>query len=167
MYNDYVLVGPQYDDKICYDVEIKLKEIINFSEIFISRGDDSGTHKKELELWKSLDYNYKDFNKSNYLSVGQGMGSTLLIANEKEAYTISDRATWIAFNKKDNLKIICESQPPLYNQYGLLLVNPEINDQLNFKSAKIYINWLISEEGKELINNFKKKGIQLFYYNYK
>ena len=94
------------------------------------------------------------------------MGNTLLISNEKSAFTISDRGTWIAFNKKDNLKIICENLPPLLNQYGLILVNPEISNNLNIRDAKIYIDWLISDDGKEKINNFKKEGQQLFFYNH-
>ena len=165
MYNDYVIVGPKNDNNSCIYVKDKLNEILLNNSIFISRGDDSGTHKKELEIWSSINKNPKNYS-SQYLEVGQGMGNTLLIANEKMAYTISDRATWIAFNRRENLKIICESKPPLFNQYGLILVNPNINKNLNHLSAKIYTNWLTSEEGEKLINNFKKKGKQLFFFNY-
>ena len=167
MYNDYLIIGPKKDIKICTSIEKKLKDIISYNLTFISRGDDSGTHKKELELWNSINLNPQNFNKLFYLNVGQGMGNTLLIANEKSAYTISDRGTWISFKKKNNLKIICESKPPLFNQYGLILVNPIINDKLNIESAKIYIKWLISDEGKKLINDFKKNEKQLFFFNYK
>ena len=163
MYNDYVIVGPITDEKKCSNIGHKLKEINKSNELFISRGDDSGTHKKELELWKSIELKVNNFNKNNYLKVGQGMGNTLLIANEKKGYTISDRGTWISFNKKNNLKIICENQPPLFNQYGLILINPDINKNLNFKYAKQYVEWLISSEGKKLINSFKKNGQQLFF----
>jgi tungstate transport system substrate-binding protein len=86
--------------------------------------------------------------------------------NHKFAYTLSDRGTWISFNKRNNLKIICEKFPPLLNQYGLIISNPENNPDLDIKSAKIYSNWLISDEGKKLINNFKIKGEQLFFYNH-
>ena len=140
--------------------------VFNNEYIFVSRGDDSGTHKKELELWKSININPNHFKKLRYLNVGQGMGNTLLITNEKFAYTIVDRASWISFKKKENLKIICESHPPLFNQYGLILVNPAINNKLNYSDAKIYVDWLISEKGKYLINNFKKNGKQLFFYNF-
>ena len=116
-------------------------------------------------MWNLADIQINK-NKKWYLSVGQGMGSTLLIANEKKGYTLSDRSTWIAFNKRDNLKIVCEDFPPLFNQYGIILVNSQLNNNLNYKDAKIYIDWFKTEEVKELINNFKSKGEQLFYYNY-
>ena len=164
MYNDYVLVGPKKDDNKCVSVQNKLKIIFHNKELFISRGDDSGTHRKELEMWSLTDINL-DKNIKSYLSVGQGMGNTLLIANEKKAYTLSDRSTWIAFNKKENLKIVCEDFPPLFNQYGIILVNPKMNDNLNFKDAKKYIDWFKTKEVKKLINSFKSKGKQLFYYN--
>ena len=165
MYNDYVLVGPKNDKGLCKSVQQKLEEIHTNNFLFISRGDDSGTHRKELEMWNLADININK-NKKWYLSVGQGMGSTLLIANEKKGYTLSDRSTWIAFNKRDNLKIVCEDFPPLFNQYGIILVNSQLNNNLNYKDAKKYIDWFKTDEVKELINNFKSKGEQLFYYNY-
>ena len=164
MYNDYVLVGPITDDGKCLSVQHKLEKIFKNKELFISRGDDSGTHRKELEMWSLTNINFNKAIKF-YLSVGQGMGSTLLIANEKKAYTLSDRSTWIAFNKRENLKIVCEDFPPLFNQYGIILVNPDKNNNLNFKDAKKYIDWFKTEEVKILINSFKSKGKQLFYYN--
>ena len=165
MYNDYVLVGPKSDDGNCKSVQHKLEEIHNNKFLFISRGDDSGTHRKELEMWNlaNIDINK---NKEWYLSVGQGMGSTLLISNEKKAYTLSDRSTWIAFNNRDDLKIVCEDFPPLFNQYGIILVNSSLNNNLNYEDAKKYIDWFKTSEVKELINNFRAKGKQLFYYNY-
>ena len=165
MYNDYVLVGPKSDDGNCKSVQHKLEEIHNNKFLFISRGDDSGTHRKELEMWNlaNIDINK---NKEWYLSVGQGMGSTLLISNEKKAYTLSDRSTWIAFNNREDLKIVCEDFPPLFNQYGIILVNSSLNKNLNYEDAKKYIDWFKTSEVKELINNFKAKGKQLFYYNY-
>lgn len=167
MYNDYIIVGPKNDHKKCSNLLDKLKQIYQNQEmIFISRGDDSGTHKKELELWKLVNLNPENFNNSDYLKVGQGMGNTLLITNEKFAYTITDRSTWISFGRKNNLKIICEFDPPLFNQYGLILVDPKINQNLNYISAKIYVNWLLSHEAKKLINSYKVNGHQLFFYNY-
>jgi len=165
MYNDYVLVGPKNDDGNCKSVQHKLEEIHNNKFLFISRGDDSGTHRKELEMWNlaKIDINK---NKEWYLSVGQGMGNTLLISNEKKAYTLSDRSTWIAFNNREDLKIVCEDFPPLFNQYGIILVNSALNKNLNYEDAKKYIDWFKTNEVKELINNFKAKGKQLFYYNY-
>ena len=165
MYNDYILVGPKKDNKKCISVQDKLKQIHNKKFLFISRGDDSGTHRKELEMWLQAELN---INKKSdwYLSVGQGMGSTLLITNEKKGYTLSDRSTWIAFNYKNNLKIVCENLPPLFNQYGIILVNPNLNKNLNFNNAKKYFEWFKTQEVKEIINNFKIKNTQLFYYNY-
>ena len=165
MYNDYVLVGPKNDNDLCKSVQQKLEQIYINQYLFISRGDDSGTHRKELEMWDLANITV---NKNNewYLSVGQGMGSTLLIANEKKGYTLSDRSTWIAFNNRENLKIVCEDFPPLFNQYGIILVNSKLNKNLNYKDAKKYIDWFKTAEVKELINNFKAKGKQLFYYNY-
>ena len=165
MYNDYVLVGPKNDNDLCKSVQQKLKQIYINQYLFISRGDDSGTHRKELEMWNLTDIKVNK-NKKWYLSVGQGMGSTLLIANEKKGYTLSDRSTWIAFNNRENLKIVCEDFPPLFNQYGIILVNSKLNKNLNYKDAKKYIDWFKTAEVKELINNFKAKGKQLFYYNY-
>ena len=165
MYNDYVLVGPKTDTNECFSIEDKLFDIKNNRLNFISRGDDSGTHKKEKELWNLI--NVKINNLDNwYLSVGQGMGETLLIANNKKSYTLSDRSSWISFNKKDNLKIVCENLPPLFNQYGIILVKDNLNKNLNISDAETYINWIISENGKELINNFKQNGKQLFFFNH-
>ena len=165
MYNDYVLVGPKNDNDLCESVQQKLEQIYINKSLFISRGDDSGTHRKELEMWDLTNIEVNK-NKQWYLSVGQGMGSTLLIANEKQGYTLSDRSTWIAFNNRQNLKIVCEDFPPLFNQYGIILVNSKLNKNLNYKDAKKYIDWFKTAEVKELINNFKAKGKQLFYYNY-
>ena len=165
MYNDYILIGPKDDNTECISVQDKLKQIHDNKLLFISRGDDSGTHRKEAEMW--LESNLRIYDKLDwYFSVGQGMGGTLLITNEKRGYTLSDRSTWIAFNNKDNLKIVCENLPPLFNQYGMILVNPNLNKNLNFNNAKKYFDWFKTSEVKELINNFEVKGKQLFFYNY-
>ena len=165
MYNDFVLVGPKDDTEVCTSVFLKFKNMYDEKKIFITRGDDSGTHKKELELWKKIGLLPND--KDNwYLNVGQGMGMTLLIANEKKAYTLSDRSSWISFNKRNNLRVVCENDPPLFNQYGIILVSNELNNKLNVEDAKTYINWLISNEAKKIINSFTKKGEQLFFYNH-
>ena len=165
MYNDFVLIGPKSDKKKCISIEDKLMEIKNKQLNFISRGDDSGTYLKEKELWNLINVNTKN-NMNWYSSVGQGMGQTLLIANNKKAYTLSDRSTWLAFNTKENLKVVCEILPPLFNQYGIILIDNKINTNLNLKDAEVYINWIIYDEAKELINNFKKNGKQLFFFNH-
>ena len=162
MYNDYVLIGPENDSENCSSVEKKLLHIYKNKLIFISRGDESGTHKKEKELWSLINLKPKDFSYW-YLSVGQGMGNTLLIANEKKAYTLSDRSTWIAFNRRNNLNIVCENFPPMFNQYGIILVNPELNKKLNILDAKKYIDWILSDDVKKIINSFKKKRAATFF----
>ena len=165
MYNDFVLIGTKIDSKTCSSIENKMIEIKKSKLLFVSRGDESGTHKKEKELWELSNINIP-FKENWYLSVGQGMGSTLLIANQKNAYTLSDRSTWIAFNKKENLKIVCENLPPLFNQYGIILVSNKINNNLNIEEAKKYIDWITSEEAKKLINNYRVNGKQLFFFNH-
>ena len=165
MYNDFVLIGPKKDNKTCFSIENKMIEIKKSKLLFVSRGDESGTHKKEKELWELSNINIP-FKENWYLSVGQGMGSTLLIANQKNAYTLSDRSTWIAFNKKENLQIVCENLPPLFNQYGIILVSNKINNNLNIEEAKKYIDWITSEEAKKLINNYRVNGKQLFFFNH-
>ncbi len=161
MYNDYILVGPKNDIRACDSMNQFLLDIINNKFTFISRGDDSGTHKKEIELWNLLKED-NEKNKSWYLESGQGMGKTLLIANNKKAYTLTDRSTWITFKQKNNLEIICENKPPLINQYGIILVKNSINQN----EAKKYLNWIISDKGKELINNYKIEEQQLFFFNH-
>jgi len=165
MYNDFVLVGPKDDTEVCNSVLSKFRKIYDERNLFISRGDDSGTNKKELELWEKIGL-LPNYNDDWYLNVGQGMGMTLLIANEKKAYTLSDRSSWISFNKRNNLRVVCDNDPPLFNQYGIILVSNKLNNKLNVEDAKTYINWLISDEGKKIINSYKKKGKQLFFYNY-
>ena len=165
MYNDFVIVGPKTDTKKCNSINEKLMEIKNNKFKFISRGDDSGTHKKERELWNLVNINTNS-DLDWYLSVGQGMGQTLLIANNYKGYTLSDRSTWLSFNTKDNLKIVCENLPPLFNQYGVILINKQLNTNLNITDAEKYLNWIISDTGKYLINNYKKNGVQLFYFNH-
>ncbi len=165
MYNDFVLVGPTEDNKKCESIEKKLSEIANNKLKFVSRGDDSGTHKKELELWDLVKIRPEP-NLIWYFSIGQSMGQTLLMTNNKKAYSLSDRSTWLSFNKKENLKIVCQNFPPLFNQYGVILVNNSINKDLNTNGAKKYINWIISEEAKELINNYKVNEEQLFFFNH-
>jgi tungstate transport system substrate-binding protein len=165
MYNDYVIVGPKTDNEKCDSIKETLLKIMNNKLIFISRGDESGTHKKEKDLWNLIKYK-TDESDSWYKKVGQGMGSTLILANELYAYTLSDRGTWISMNKKENLKIICENLPPLLNQYGIIGVNQKINSRINSKNANKYVNWIISDEGKKLINGFRVNNEQLFFFNH-
>ena len=164
MYNYFVLVGPKDDHNECNSIKDVLNYIFNNKKKFISRGDESGTHLKEISLWNLINKNPNDFNQW-YKKIGQGMGATLMFANETKSYAISDMATWISFKNKKNLKIICKKQKILLNQYGIIAVNPEINSKINFKWAKIYIDWITSMKGENLINNYKINNKQLFYFN--
>lgn len=167
MYNDFVIIGPTNDP-----LKIKgLKSAVEaFKKIgaqdkvpFVSRGDKSGTNIKELALWKKSGIDPKG--QKWYLEVGQGMEKTQRVANEKRAYTLTDRGTWLATKDKDKLEmvIVLEGDPILFNQYGVMAVNPEKHKQVKFKEAKLFIDWLISPEGQKAIGDFKDKhGNQLF-----
>lgn len=165
MYNDYVVVGPKNTKIKCNSIENFFNLIEKEDLFFISRADKSGTNYKELELWNLANIKPNE-SLNNYLEIGQGMGPTLMMANELKGYTLTDRATWIKYNNKLNLDIICENHPPLINNYGIIAVNPKLNKNVNLKLSLKYINWIISKEGSFLINNFKINGKQLFFYNY-
>ncbi len=171
MYNDFVIIGPVNDP-------VKIREIKSAAEAFrkiaensypfVSRGDKSGTHTKELSIWKKIGI---DPGKQKwYLEVGQGMEKTQRIANEKQAYTLTDRGTWLATRDKDKLDmaIVLEGDPILFNQYGVMAVNPKKQKHVKYKEAMEFINWIISKEGQEAIASFKDKlGNQLFIPNAK
>jgi tungstate transport system substrate-binding protein len=152
MYNEFVVLGPKGNFK-------SLKETLNYISLnnlkFISRGDNSGTHSKELELWKK--YNIDIINKNWYISAGNGMGSTIQMANEKLAYTLSDKATYLAMKDKIDLKIVFEKDVSLYNQYGVILVNPNKNKMINKEGAIKLMDWLLSKKGQNLIGQYGVK----------
>jgi tungstate transport system substrate-binding protein len=167
MYNDFVIIGPTIDPlkiKGMKSAEEAFKKIGSQDKVpFVSRGDKSGTNTKELAIWKKADIDPK--NQKWYLEVGQGMEKTQRIANEKKAYTLTDRGTWLATKDKDKLDmaIVLEGDPILFNQYGVMAVNPEKHPKADYKDAMIFINWLISPEGQKAIGDFKDKhGNQLF-----
>jgi tungstate transport system substrate-binding protein len=166
MYNDFVIIGPPDDPlkiKGMKSTEEAFKKIAAQGAVFISRGDKSGTHTKELAIWKTAGISPKG--QKWYLEVGQGMEKTQLIANEKKAYTLTDRGTWLATKEKDKLEmvIVLEDDPILFNQYGVMAVNPQKHPQAKYKEAKQFIDWLISPEGQKAIGGFKDKhGNQLF-----
>ena len=169
MYNDFVIIGPTDDPariKGMKSAAEALKRIADASTTFVSRGDNSGTHTKELSLWKRVGVAPKG--QKWYLEVGQGMEKTQRIANEKRAYTLTDRGTWLATKDKDKLEmvIVLEGDPVLFNQYGVMAVNPEKHKHVKYKEATEFINWLISKEGQQAIASFKDAlGNQLFYPN--
>jgi len=170
MYNDFVVIGPQDDPAKIKGIKSATEAFkkIAGSATFVSRGDNSGTHTKELSIWKKAGIAPKG--NRWYLEVGQGMEKTQRIANEKQAYTITDRGTWLATKEKDKLDmiIVLEGDPLLFNQYGVMAVNPKKHKHVKYKEAVEFVNWLISKEGQEAIASFKDKyGNQLFIPNAK
>ncbi len=170
MYNDFVIIGPADDPAKIKGTKEAADAFAKISAAgqFVSRGDNSGTHTKELSIWKKAGIDPKG--QKWYLAVGQGMEKTQRIANEKKAYTVTDRGTWLATKDKDKLEmiIVLEGDPILFNQYGVMAVNPERHTHVKYKEAKAFIHWLISKEGQEAIASFKDaRGNQLFYPNAK
>ncbi len=168
MYNDFVLVGPSSDPAAIKgekSIVAALQKLAKTGSVFASRGDDSGTNKKELQLWKAANISIADHSGSWYRETGSGMGATLNIAAGMDAYTLTDRATWLAFNNKRSLTIISEGDPLLFNQYGVILVNPKKHPHINAKAGQIFIDWLVGKEGQSAIAAYKLKGKQLFFPN--
>lgn len=169
MFNDFVILGPKTDPakvKGIKDITVGLSTIAKKKASFVSRGDDSGTHKKEIKLWKSSNVTLtKDQNW--YRESGSGMGSTLNIAAGMNGYVMSDRATWIAFKNKANLEILMEGDKRLFNQYGVILVNPAKHKNVKAKLGQTFINWLIGAKGQAAIQSFTVGGKQLFFPNAK
>lgn len=166
MYNDFVLVGPKNDPakiKGTDKAAVALEKIAAANQTFISRGDDSGTDKKEKALWASVNAT-PEF--ENYRSIGQGMGPVLTMANETQGYTLTDRGTWLAYQAKLDLEIVLEGDAELFNPYQVILVNPARYDGLNTKGARTFSDWLISDEGQKLINSYQVQGQQLFTASY-
>lgn len=168
MYNDFVIIGPSNDPEELRSTNTlneALDKITKGNSIFISRGDDSGTHKKELALWNMADIAPTVVTSKWYRETGSGMGSTIRVAIELNGYTITDRATWIAFEDKQNHAIIVEGYPELLNQYGLIKVNPQKHPHVNTKGADRFITWLLSPEGQKTIAAYKVDNQQLFFPN--
>lgn len=163
MYNFFFLVGPKDDPaKVAEtkDAVAAMNAIAESKSTFISRGDESGTHKKEKDLWKLA--NIEPQGKEWYKEVGQGMGATLTMANEEGAYTLVDSGTWYAYQDKVNMKIVLEGDPALFNPYGVIAVNPEKHPNVAYNAAMAFIEFITSEEGQKIIGEYKKNGYQLF-----
>lgn len=156
MYNDFVVVGPAEPVAPTEDIEALFKTIQEDQLTFVSRGDDSGTDKKEKGIWKKLEIDPSE--NPNYLESGQGMGATITMADEKGAYCLTDRGTWLKMKTDADvelqLDIICEGASDLLNQYGIIAVNPEKYPELNNEAANDMIEWICSEEVQELIGNY-------------
>jgi tungstate transport system substrate-binding protein len=156
MYNDFIIVGPKDDPakvRGVKDAASALTQIADSQASFISRGDDSGTHKKEKELWKKAGMTPQG---RWYVESGQGMGAVLQIAHEKKGYALSDRGTYLAYKAKVDLEILVEGDPLLFNPYGIIAVNPARHPQVNYVLAMAYIGWVTSPEGQKIIREFGK-----------
>lgn len=163
MHNDFVLIGPVSDSAGIGDaisVEDALKKIMASEAKFVSRGDDSGTHKKELALWKHAGVSPAG---RWYIQAGQGMGAVIKMADEMGAYTLSDRGTQIAFDDRITLKVLYQGDPPLFNPYHIMAVNPGRHPYANYGLAMQYIEFVTGEEGQSLIRDFRIKSQPLFY----
>jgi len=170
MYNDFVLVGPGSDPvgiEGMEDAAAALAKIAEEKAPFASRGDDSGTHKKELGLWQEAGVDVATASGGWYRETGAGMGATLNTASGMNAYALSDRATWLKFGNKGELEILVEGDPKLFNQYGIILVNPSKHPHVKARAGQEFIDWVLSEEGQSAIGDYQIEGQQGFFPNAK
>lgn len=168
MYNDFVLVGPESDPagiKGGKNIVAALTAVAEAQAPFASRGDDSGTHKAELRHWKATGIDVAAASGGWYRETGSGMGATLNAAAGMGAYVLTDRATWIAFGNKGGMEILVEGDQRLFNQYGVILVNPEKHPHVKAAEGQAFIDWLIGSEGQAAIAAYKRDGQQLFFPN--
>jgi tungstate transport system substrate-binding protein len=165
MYNDFVLIGPKDDPAGVKgkDIETALKTIQAKGTPFVSRGDRSGTHAAELALWKQAGIDIAAAKGSWYREIGQGMGAALNAASGMNGYVLSDRGTWISFKNRGDLQIAVEGDKRLFNQYGVMLVNPEKYPSVKRDLGQAFIDWLVSPEGQAAIAGYKIDGQQLFF----
>ena len=168
MYNDFVIVGPANDPAklsgLC-DAPAALKKLAETQAIFVSRGDASGTHKKEQALWKAADIDPTTASGSWYRETGSGMGATLNTAVGMTGYTLTDRGTWISFQNKADFQVLVESDPQLFNQYGVILVNPAKHPHVKAAQGQQFIDWLLGPHGQESIADHRIGNQQLFFPN--
>jgi tungstate transport system substrate-binding protein len=168
MYNDFIIVGPPADPaKVggMQDAPDALKKIASASALFASRGDNSGTHKKEVRLWKAASVDPKGASGKWYRETGSGMGATLNAGVGMGAYVMTDRATWISFKNKGDYKIQVQGDAKLFNQYGVILVNPKKCPTVKQAAGQKFIDWLVSKDGQKVIGDYKLGGKQLFFPN--
>jgi tungstate transport system substrate-binding protein len=166
MYNDFIIVGPKNDPAQAKGANVveALGHIAQAKAPFISRGDGSGTHAAELRFWKQAGIDPAETGDW-YKDIGQGMGPALNMASASDAYVLSDRGTWLAFKNRGDLAILVEGDHRLYNQYGVMLVNPAKHPNVKASEGQTFIDWLISPEGQQVIANYKIGGEQLFFPN--
>lgn len=167
MYNDFVLIGPKSDPAKINggkDIQAALQKVSNTKATFISRGDKSGTHAAELRYWKAAGVEVSA-TQSWYKETGSGMGPALNTASGMNGYILSDRATWLTFKNRGDLAIVVEGDPKLFNQYGVMLVNPNKHPQVKKAEGQAFIDWIISSEGQQTIASYKVEGQQSFFPN--
>jgi tungstate transport system substrate-binding protein len=167
MYNDFIVVGPKSDPAKAKggDVVGALKKISQAKAPFASRGDKSGTHSAELRLWKEAAIDPQQGKGSWYRETGSGMGPTLNTASGMNAYALADRGTWLSFKNRGDLTLLVEGDKRLFNQYGVMLVNPEKHPSVKKSEGMAFINWVTSPEGQKTIADYKINGEQLFFPN--
>jgi len=168
MYNDFVIVGPPEDPAEIAgsnDVQMALERIADTKAAFASRGDDSGTHKKELALWRNAEIDPEPASGTWYRETGSGMGATLNVAVGMAAYTLTDRATWLSFANRQDFEIMVEGDKDLFNQYGVIPVSPEVCPNVNAAAAGSFAEWLLSDDGQAAIASFRLGEDQLFFPN--
>ncbi|OMH33851.1 substrate-binding domain-containing protein [Motiliproteus sp. MSK22-1] len=166
MYNDFVIVGPIADPagiRGMSDAALALSKIVSASAVFVSRGDDSGTHKKELGLWVAADIEPTVNSGERYRETGSGMGATLNTASAMSAYTLVDRGTWLSFRNKRDLAVMVEGDARLFNPYGVILVNPALHSHIKAEAGRRFIDWLTSTTGQDAIASFRIGDKPLFY----
>ena len=166
MYNDFIVVGPKADPAHISgekDVADALRKIASAKAPFISRGDRSGTHEAELRLWKIAGIDLATAKGDWYREIGQGMGPALNMASSSNAYVLSDRGTWLSFKNKGELVILNQGDKRLFNQYGVMLVNPANHPAVKARDGQAFIDWVISPKGQETIAGYKIGGEQLFF----
>jgi len=169
MYNDFIVVGPKADPAHIAggtSASEAFKKIAAVQAPFASRGDDSGTNKAEIRLWKAAGIDPQPGSGKWYLKTGSGMGPTLNTAVAEGAYALTDRGTWIAFKNKGDFEILVQGDKALFNQYGVILVNPARFPSVKAADGQTFIDWLISPTGQETIANFRVDGQELFFPNY-
>ena len=168
MYNDFIFVGPPADPagvKQTRSAVDALKRIANSKALFASRGDNSGTHKKEVKLWQAADIDPQKGSGKWYRETGSGMGATLNAAVGMGAYAMTDRGTWISFKNKGDYQIVLEGDQGLFNQYGIILVNPKKHSHVKARAGQAFIDWILGREGQAAIADYKLGGQQLFFPN--
>jgi tungstate transport system substrate-binding protein len=168
MYNDFVVIGPKADPAHIADgkdVAEALRKIAAARATFVSRGDRSGTHEAELRLWKAAGVDLADAKGDWYREIGQGMGAALNMASSANAYLLSDRGTWLSFKNRGDLAVLSEGDRRLFNQYGVMLVNPARHATVKAGDGQAFVDWLVSPDGQKTIADYKVGGEQLFFPN--